>query len=297
MAALGPLRGALQSGAIAGFLILATIPSGAWAAGPPDSGTDPAEEFAAGKADDLFAAPTPDAVREIILSTLSPADLASLVGDAARGAAVASDARVRALGAELDLRQEALARMLEILGRHNVPPERLADALAEMVARHQAVLARVRLLEAEDARAAELRDALAGALETAQYDRFDQLLAEGQAMGLEAARRLLEALDQNALQVAAIYPEAGRGRSFGFGPAGHGALLHGVRRLILARAAQFFSASGFCQWHPQSSLCQRWADSAPLCDRLPRHPVCVERFCNENRSHPLCGDDPTSSDS
>lgn len=296
MAALGPLRGALQSGAIAGFLILATIPSGAWAAGPPDAGTDP-EEVVAGQGNDLFAAPTPDAVREIILSTLSPADLASLVGDAARGAAVASDARVRALGAELDLRQEALARMLEILGRHNVPPERLADALAEMVARHQAVLARVRLLEAEDARAAELRDALAGALETAQYDRFDQLLAEGQAMGLEAARRLLEALDQNALQVAAIYPEAGRGRSFGFGPAGHGALLHGVRRLILARAAQFFSASGFCQWHPQSSLCQRWADSAPLCDRLPRHPVCVERFCNENRSHPLCGDDPTSSDS
>jgi hypothetical protein len=307
MAALGQFRRLMQSALICGAL--AATPPGASAAGPPDPATTVllgppgnslgegvvpeqasiASDRAANLQGDLYLGPTPADVKTVIQRTLSLVDLQTLVGEAAGGADLATDPRVRKLGAELELREDALARILAILGHQDVPPERLADALAEIVARHKSLLERVRLLEASEPRAAELRDAVAGAIETAEYDRVDALLIEAEALGFEAMRQLLEALDQRILAAAAIDPEAGG--------------IAGTRRHSAGRAGhrgplQLFRSGRFCNWHPGHHLCERWAQSFSLCERLPKHPLCDDdRFCKKRPDHPLCDDDPPPSPS
>jgi hypothetical protein len=158
---------------------------------------------------DVFLGPTPAEVETIIQRTLSASDLQNLVREAARGAVLETDTRVRELSAELALHDQALTRMFEILGRKDVPPERLADVLAEIAARHKSLLERQQLLEASEPRVAELRDAASAAIETAEYDRADVLLAEAEAIELEAMRQLRETLDQRALNAAAIRAQRG----------------------------------------------------------------------------------------
>ena len=324
MAALGPLGRVLLSGTISGALIFAATPSGASDAGSPD----PAVTVVSGppgnaRGDDVvaeegsiasarganiegavFLRPAPAGVKTIMQRSLSAVDLQALVREAAPDAVLETDIRVRELGGELDLREEALARMLKMLRRQDVPPERLADVLAEIVARHQSLLERVRRLEASDPRAAELRDAIAAAIETAEYDRVDALLAESEAVEFEAMRQLLAALDQRVLNAAAIYPEAGdvAGAQLGFGKAAQlGAQLHGAGRAGFGGLLQFVPSGRFCQWHPGHRLCQLWADSASLCERQPDHPLCEDddddRFCEKRPDHPLCDDDQPPSPS
>lgn len=307
MAALGQLRRALQSAMICGAL--AATPTSASVAGPPNPaakfvpgapgnslGEDVSAEegsLASGRSAnveaDVVLRATPADIKAIIQRTLGAEDLQTLVRAAAGDAALETEPRVRELGAELDLREEALARMLGILGRQDVPPERLADVLAELVARHNSLLDRVRLLEAPQPGAAELREAVAAAIETAEYDDVDALLAEADALGFEAMRQLLKALDQRILTAAAIHPEAGNVATTS---------LYGAKRAGIGNPLQPFRSGSFCDRHPGHHLCERWAESASLCERLPEHPLCDdERFCEKNPDHPLCDDDPPPSPS
>jgi hypothetical protein len=132
-----------------------------------------------------------------------------LVEKVVGGASVEVNAKIGELSEALDLRHEALARMFEILGREQVPPERLEATLAEIATRHKGLLERVRLLDATDPRAGQLRDAAATAIETAEYDRADALLADAESIEIEAMRRLQQALDQRGLNAAAIRAEHG----------------------------------------------------------------------------------------
>jgi hypothetical protein len=306
MAIPGRLRRVLKFGMVP--LVLAATCSGAAVAEPPDPEIEalrpptgaPAEQATAEKGDDAFDRdgdaegdvalhPTAAELEAIILSTLGAADLQALVEEAAGGAVLKTDPRVRALGAELDLRAEALARIVEMLGRQDVPPEQLAEVLATIVARHKSLLERVRLLEAADPRVAALRDALAAALETAEYDRVDALLAEAGAIEFEAMQQFLAALDQRILNAAAIYPEAG-----GFA----GAMLGHKGRAGFGGFLQLRPRSHFCQWHFGHRLCERLADSSPLCERRPNHRLCDDdRFCKKRPDHPLCNEDPPPSPS
>jgi hypothetical protein len=307
MAALGQLRRVLRPGMIC-LLLAATCP-GAALAEAPDSDTtalrppsdapadekgDVASERDANADGDVSLHPTAAELETIILRTLGAPDLQALVVAAAGGAVLEPDARVRELGAELDLRPEALARIFEMLGRQDVPPAQLAKVLAEIVARQKSLLERVRLLEASEPRAAELRDALAAAIETAEYDRVDALLVEAEAIEFEAMRQLLAALDQRILNAAAIYPDAG-----GFA----GAMLGHKGRAGFGGLLQLIPPGRFCEWHSGHGLCERWAaDSerarASVCDRLPNHPLCDDdRFCHKRPDHPLCNEDPPPSPS
>ena len=321
MNALGPLRRVLRSGMISGALLLAAIPAGALVSGSPDPVArvvlGPASNalgdnvvtdkgsVASGRGTDIegdaYLRSTPAELKETIERTLSPVDLQSLVRKAARGAVLETDARVGELGAALDLRNEALARMFEMLGRQDVPPEGLADVLAEIVARYQSLLERVRLLEASDPRAAELRDAVAAAIETADYDRVHELLAGAEAIEFEALRQLLKALDQRVLNAAAIYPEAGdvAGTQLEYRAAQYGVLLHGADRAGFGGLQQFAPSGRFCQWYSGHSLCMRRADSSPRCDRLPNHPLCQDPddddFCRRHPDHKRCEQPPSPS--
>lgn len=317
MAALGRLRCVLKSGVIS-LLVAVTSASAALAvAADPDINTlrpptaalaedgiaeegDTASDRGADAEGDLSLQPTAAELEVIIERTLSAADLQALVSEAAAGAALETDSRVRALGAELDLRQEALTRIFEMLGEQDVPPERLAAALATIVARHKTLLAQVQLLEASDPRAAELKDAVAAAAETAEYELVDALLAEGGTFELEAMRQLLAALDQRILNAAAIHGPSGAlpGTLRGYGrAAGHGALLHGGGRAEPEGPPRFVPSDGFCQRHPGHRLCERMADSSPLCDRLPDHPLCQgdNSFCRRHPDHRLCEQPPSPS--
>jgi hypothetical protein len=243
--------------------------------------------------------PTAAELETIILRTLSAADLQALVTQAAGGAVLETNSRVRELGAELDLRQEALARMFEMLGRQDVPPEQLAEVLAEIVARHKSLLERVQFLEASDPRAAELRDAVAAAIETAEYDQVDALRAEAEAIEFAGLRQLLEAIDQRILNAAAIYAPSGAivGTPLGYGRAAvNGALLQGGGRADSEGPSRFVPSDGFCQRHPEHRLCERMADSSPLCDRLPNHPLCEDGgFCRRHPDHKRCEEPPSPS--
>ena len=207
MAALGRLSRVLTSGMIS--LVLGATSSAALAEGsdldtmairlPSDALGEDAVDAQGdvesdGDTDQSEVSLNAAAVETIILHTLSAADLQALVRETAGDAVLETDPRVSALGAELDLREEALARMLEMLGGQDVPPERLAQALATIVARHKTLLARLQHLEASDPRAAELKDAVAAALETAEYELVDALLADAGAIGFEAMLQLLAAL-------------------------------------------------------------------------------------------------------
>jgi hypothetical protein len=305
MAALGRLRRVLHRGVIS--LMLAAPAAGAALAEGPDPTTAalrppsdvPGEDAIAEKGDvaserpngegRVALHPTVAELETIILRTLSAADLQALGTEAAEGAVLGTDIRVHELRAELDVRADALARIFEMLGRQDLPPERLPKVLAEIVARQKSLLARVQLLEPSDPRAAELRDALAAAIETAEYERVDALLAEAETLEFEAMRQLLAALDQRILNAAAIYPEAGAQRGQ------QGALLHAAAR---AGLPQFFPRGRFCQWHFGHRLCEQLADSSRLCERRPNHPLCDDdRFCKKRPDHPLCDDDPPPSPS
>jgi hypothetical protein len=187
---------------------------------------------------------------------------------------------------------------LEMLGRQDVPPERLAEVLATVVARHKSLLERVRLLEAADPRVARLRDVLVAASETAEYDRVDALLAEAKTLEFEAMWQLLEALDPMVLDAAAVDPEAGlfAGTRHGYGAPRQRSPFHGAGRLGFGAFLQPFSSGGFCDWHPRHRICERLAESPGVCDRRPNHPLCDDdRFCKKRRDHPLCNDDPPPS--
>jgi hypothetical protein len=318
MAIPGRLRRLLQIGTVP--LVLAATCSGAALAEPPDPEIEalrppigaPAEEAIAEKGDvapardanaegDVALPPTAADLETLIERTLGAADLQALVKEAAGGAVLETDPRVRALGAELDVRAEALTRMFEMLAGQEVPPERLAEALATIVARHKTLLARVQLLDASDPRAAELKEALAAAVETADYELVDALLARGETFEFEAMRQLLAALEQRILNAAAIHGPSGAvaGTLRGYGRAAvNGALLHGEDRAEPEGPPRFVPSDGFCQRQPEHRLCERRADSPPLCDRLPDHPLCDDdRFCKKRPDHPLCNEDPPPSPS
>jgi hypothetical protein len=320
MAALGLLRRVLRSGTLAGALMLAAAASAASADRSPEPAAPialgarsaaPSEDAGAGKADvaseraanaegGVALDPTAAELETIILRTLSAADLQALVTEAAAGAVLETDPRVRALGAELDLREEALARIFEMLGPQDVPPERLAEVLATIVARHHSLLERVQLVEASQPRAAELRDAVVAALETVDYERVDTLLAEAEAIEFEAMEQLLEALGLRVLEAAAIYPDAGdlAGTWLGYKAAQRGALLHRAGRAGFGGFLPLFPRGRFCQWHFGHRLCERLADSSRFCERRPNHPLCDDdRFCKKRPDHPLCDDDPPPSPS
>ena len=327
MAALGSLRRVLLSGIISGAVVVLATPSSTLIAespipivtvvpGSPSqalredaiAGKGTASGRASGRDNnvegDVFLGPTPAEVEAIIRQFLNAVDLQTLVRDAASGALLETDTRVRDLGAELDLENEALARLFEILGRNDVPPERLAAVLAEIVARHKSLLERVRLLEASEPRAAELRDAAVAAIETADYDRADALLAAAEVIELEAKRQLQEALDQRVRNAAAIDEQGGgdvAGTQLEYGEAaGLGALLYGDVWAGSEASVQFVSRDRFCRSRPEDRLCQQWAESSSLCDRKPDHPVCRDDDddrCEKRPDHPLCddGDPPSSS--
>jgi hypothetical protein len=283
--------------------VLAATCLGAALAEPPDPEIEalrppigaPAEEAIAEKGDvapdrdanaegDVALPPTAADLERLIERTLGAADLQALVREAAGRAVLETDPRVRALGAELDVRAEALTRMFEMLAGQEVPPERLAEVFATIVARHKTLLARVQLLDASDPRAAELKEALAAAVETADYELVDALLARGETFEFEAMRQLLAALE-GALR--------GYGRA-----AVNGALLHGADRAEPEGPPRVVPSDGFCQRQPEHRLCERRADSPPLCDRLPDHPLCDDdRFCKKRPDHPLCNEDPPPSPS
>jgi hypothetical protein len=318
MAVPGRLRRALHSGMIS--LTLAASSSVASAAGgsgphitvalgPPSNARSEAAivengSSAPGRGANTgndVSLPTPAEFKTIIQRTISAVHLQALVRGAARGTFPETDARVRELGAELDLREEALARIFQMLGRQDVPPEQLADLLAEIVARHKTLLERVRLLEASEPRAARLRDAVAAAIETADYELVDALLADAEAIEFEAVRQLLEALDQRVLKAAAIYAPspAIAGTQLNYGTAAMpGALLHGGGRAGAEGARQFVPSDRFCQRHPEHRLCEQRADSSPLCDRLPDHPLCQDgdnSFCRRHPDHKRCELPPSPS--
>jgi tetratricopeptide (TPR) repeat protein len=158
---------------------------------------------------DVYQGATKAEVEEVIRRTLGDPALVGLVEAAARGASVEANAKIDQLSEQLELRREALTGMFAILGRERVPPERLAQTLAEIATRHKALLERVRLLDASDPRVAQFRDQAADAIENAAYDRADQLLAAAETIEVEAMQRLRETLDQRALNVAAIRAERG----------------------------------------------------------------------------------------
>ena len=106
-------------------------------------------------------------------------------------------------------RIEAIARFFEILGEAPVESEKLADRFAEIATRHKRLLERVQLLNAADPQVAELRDAASAAIEAAEYDQADALLADAEAAELKAMRRLQAALEERALSAAAIRTQRG----------------------------------------------------------------------------------------
>ena len=148
-------------------------------------------------------------VQQIIRQTLNEPDLLGLVEAAVRGVSVEANVKIGELGEALDLRREALARMFEILGREQVPPERLEATLAEIATRHRGLLKRVQLLDTTDPRALELRDEAAAAIKSAEYGRADELLAAAETIEIEAVQHLQNTLNQRALNAAAIRAERG----------------------------------------------------------------------------------------
>lgn len=290
MAARGPLWRVLPLGMICGALLLAWVPSDGLAdsaapvvLGPPGDATETSSPTAA----DLAA---------IVESTLTAEELQSVVAAAADGSLSRTDNRLRALAAALEIRQEALTRVLAALGREDVASDRLVQALAEIVARQKSLLAQLRLLEPPEPRAAELRDAATEAIETGQYDHIGTLMAEAEAIHFEALRQILALLDQSSKEIAAIYPEAGAraGPQFGFRPAQQGALLHGGLRPGFGPMDRF---GRFCDWHPGHRLCERRAVLVPFCDRFPNHAQCTssDDFCREHPDHRSCEQPPSDS--
>lgn len=62
---------------------------------------------------------------------------------------------------------------------------------------------------------------------------------------------------------------------------------------------QFVPWERFCRWHPEHRLCPRWANSPPLCERQPNHPLCQgendDRFCERHPDHKRCEKPPSPS--
>lgn len=314
MAALGRPRRALIAGTIALMLAASYGASAAGAAdpdaAPPAPGDAPGQDMVAATSDvgpdrDANAEggaslePTAAELEAIIQQTFSAGDLQPLIGGAAAGADLEIDPRVRELAAGLGLEAEALARMFEILAREEVPPARLANVLAEMAARHLGLLERVELLEGSDPRAAELRDAAAAAIETAEYDLANGLLAEAEALEFEAGDQLPEALDLGAVPAAATHAASGTFAAIParYGKAAAGATLHGGGRAGSEGPPPFVPSDRSCQRHPEHPLCERWAETSSLCDRLPNHPLCQgnNAFCRRHPDHKLCEQPPSPS--
>jgi hypothetical protein len=298
-------------------LLLGAVSYGASAAGAadpdaaPGAGDAPGQDMVAATSDvgpdrDANAEggaslqPTAAELEAIIQQASGAGDLQALVGGPAAGAALEIDPRLRGLAAELGLEAAALARMFEVLGREEVPPARLAKVLAEMAVRHLSLLERVGLLEGSEPRAAELRDAAAAAIETAEYDRADALLAEAEALEFEAGDQVTEALDLDAVPAAAIYAPSGAIATI---PAWHGkAAAQGARVPGGSRGGSegpppFVPSDRSCQRHPEHPLCERWAETSSFCDRLPNHPLCQgdSPFCRRHPDHKRCEQPPSPS--
>lgn len=244
--------------------------------------------------------PTAAELETIIEQIFNAGDLQALVGQAVGGAALEIDPRLRELAAALGLEAGALARMFEVLVRQEVPPALLANALAEMAAGHLSLLERVGLLEGSEPRAAELRDAAAAAIATAEYDRADALLAEAEALEFEAGDQLPEALHLGTVPAAAIHAPSGAIAAI---PPWHGkaaaqrALVHGSGRAGSEGAPPFVPSDRSCQRHPEHPLCERWAETSSLCEQQPNHPLCQGNnpFCRRHPDHKRCELPPSPS--
>jgi hypothetical protein len=316
MVALGRLCRVLTTGMISLMLAAVSYGASAAAAAGPDftdalrlSRDARGEDVATGRniggpdRDDIEGGaavhPTAAELRAIIQQTFSAGDLQALVGQAAGGAALELDPRVSQLAAGLGLEAGSLARMFGVLGTQEVPPAQLANVLAEIAARHLSLLARVRLLEGSEPRAAALRDAAAAAIGTAEHDRADALLAEAEALEFEAADQLPEALDLGAVPAAATYAPFGAiaGLPPRYGRAAAGAMLHGSDRATSEGPPPPVPSDRFCQGHPGHPLCERWAATSPLCEQEPNHPLCQGNnpFCRRHPDHKRCELPPSPS--
>jgi tetratricopeptide (TPR) repeat protein len=125
--------------------------------------------------------------------------------------------RVEELSHKLDVTGDAVIEFFRILGRKEVPLEKLPETLAEIAARHRGMLDRLTALDPEDPAVRERVEEARAAIKVGDYDRADQLLSEAEAgdlaavrMAEELVRQALEAADRRRLSAAATRAERGQ---------------------------------------------------------------------------------------
>jgi len=112
-----------------------------------------------------------------------------------------AEARAAELGTQLGFTREAVIGFFRIVGEQDVPLEQVPTKLAEIAARHRAMLDRWSVLDVGDPATAALAAEAKTAIDTGRYDEADALLLRAQEQDIAAARQA-EQLARDAQQAA-----------------------------------------------------------------------------------------------
>lgn len=106
-----------------------------------------------------------------------------------------------ALQADLDIRRDALEKMFQILGRDNVPPERLAEALAGLAEENHRLRAEIEALSSAEPKVQDLLIAARSAADRGDHPHAEELLAAVEvSLQNTAVRHQLEVAQTRALR-------------------------------------------------------------------------------------------------
>ena len=100
--------------------------------------------------------------------------------------------RITQLSVQLGVSEAAVRGFFDTLGKEQVPPERWANALAEIAQSHLSLLKRLESLPADDATIAKKKRAAREAVASGDHQRADALLEACEQLDLEASQRATE---------------------------------------------------------------------------------------------------------
>ena len=125
--------------------------------------------------------------------------------------------RITRLSGELGVRTSALENFFRILGTQNVPAADLDRALRQIAKRHLDLTARLdRSSRTDDPQIRDLLSQAADAVEAGAYDRADAVLAQAEALDLDAIAAAEAALDTRKRRAAETRAERAELRSIVF---------------------------------------------------------------------------------
>ncbi len=112
--------------------------------------------------------------------------------------------KVAELSQKLGVTNSALENFFRLLGKEQVPPEKLLECLVELAEHHKQLEEQVRSLSTDDQEIEALRKQAATAINKGDYPQAEGLLAKAENLYLELAKKHKEKLHRDYLQAAAI---------------------------------------------------------------------------------------------